>query len=171
MVNLLDIDKAKSDQKSISEEVNETVMEHILAGIEIISGRARGSHYLNQVMERLDERYLMKWFCTNNANYNSITRVYEDLSVADHLCNLYGPSIISEEGNTDVMLRHVPESEEDSFVGGVLRASRQNVAARNNYASSFCGGGELHGIYGSAKEGDDRNDSDNGPNNSPIPPP
>ena len=31
----------------ISEEVNETVMEHILAGIEIISGRARGSHYLN----------------------------------------------------------------------------------------------------------------------------
>ena len=47
LVNLLDIDKAKSDTKLISEEVNETVMEHILAGIEIISGRARGSHYLN----------------------------------------------------------------------------------------------------------------------------
>ena len=44
---MLDIDKANSDQKLISEEVNETVMEHILAGIEIISGRARGSHYLN----------------------------------------------------------------------------------------------------------------------------
>ena len=47
LVNLLDIDKAKSDTKLVSEEVNETVMEHILAGIEIISGRARGSHYLN----------------------------------------------------------------------------------------------------------------------------
>ena len=44
---MLDIDKAKSDTKLISEEVNENVMEHILAGIEIISGRARGSHYLN----------------------------------------------------------------------------------------------------------------------------
>ena len=50
---MLDIDKAKSDTKLISEEVNENVMEHILAGIEIISGRARGSHYLNASYEIL----------------------------------------------------------------------------------------------------------------------
>lgn len=43
-MNLLDIDKAKDEQRLISEEVNDTVMEHVTAGVEIISGK-RGSQY------------------------------------------------------------------------------------------------------------------------------
>ena len=44
LVNLLDIDKAKDEQRMISEEVNDNVIEHLMAGIEIISGK-RGSQY------------------------------------------------------------------------------------------------------------------------------
>jgi hypothetical protein len=45
LVNLLDIDRKGDDHRSISEEVNCTVVEHLIAGIEIISGN-RGRHYL-----------------------------------------------------------------------------------------------------------------------------
>ncbi len=45
LVNLLDIDRKKDDQRMISEEVNDTVLEHMMAGIEIISGK-RGSLYI-----------------------------------------------------------------------------------------------------------------------------
>lgn len=64
-MNLLDIDKASDDQKKISEEVNDNVMEHLMAGIEIISGR-RGSQYLgvshrisffSKVFHRVNEVY------------------------------------------------------------------------------------------------------------------
>ena len=44
LVNLLDIDKAKESQRLIAEEVHDTVAEHVMAGIEVISGK-RGSQY------------------------------------------------------------------------------------------------------------------------------
>ena len=44
-VNLLKIDKKKDGQKSISHEVNDTVVEHIMEGIDFISGKY-GNHYL-----------------------------------------------------------------------------------------------------------------------------
>ncbi len=43
-MNLLDIDKAKESQRLIAEEVHDTVAEHVMAGIEVISGK-RGSQY------------------------------------------------------------------------------------------------------------------------------
>ena len=45
LVNLLDIDKKKEEQKLISDEVNDTVIEHIMAGIDVISGKL-GKQYL-----------------------------------------------------------------------------------------------------------------------------
>ena len=44
LVNLLDIDKKKDERKTVSEEVNEGVFQHIMAGIEVISGKS-GSKY------------------------------------------------------------------------------------------------------------------------------
>ena len=75
---MLDIDKAKSDTKLISEEVNENVMEHILAGIEIISGRARGSHYLNvsneflsSVIKKVLDHNFYLWFEKSSYIFNT----------------------------------------------------------------------------------------------------
>ena len=33
----------------------------------------------------------------------------------DHLCNLYGPTVISEDVKNNIVIRHVPENEEDLF--------------------------------------------------------
>lgn len=45
LVNLLNIDKIKEgEQKLISEEVNDSVIEHIMSGVDVISGK-RGKQY------------------------------------------------------------------------------------------------------------------------------
>ena len=45
LVDLLGIDRKSDVERLISEEVNDTVMEHMMAGIEIISGK-RGHQYI-----------------------------------------------------------------------------------------------------------------------------
>ena len=45
-MNLLKIDKKKDGQKYISHEVNDTVIEHIMEGIDFISGKY-GNYYLH----------------------------------------------------------------------------------------------------------------------------
>ena len=44
LVDLLNIDKKKEEGNSISEEVNDNIMEHIMSGIDVISGK-RGKQY------------------------------------------------------------------------------------------------------------------------------
>lgn len=45
LVNLLDIDKAKDERKMISEEINESVFQHTMAGIEVICGRSGSNRF------------------------------------------------------------------------------------------------------------------------------
>ena len=52
LVNLLNIDKKKDEVRLISEEVNDTVIEHIMSGVDVISGK-RGKQYF-QVIIRLE---------------------------------------------------------------------------------------------------------------------
>ncbi len=80
LVNLLDIDKAKDSQRLIAEEVHDTVAEHVMAGIEVISGK-RGSQYFGRMLERYDERYLMKWFCKQTRN-SDLTQLFEELAIS-----------------------------------------------------------------------------------------
>ena len=50
LVNLLNIEKKKEEQKLISEEVNDNVIDHIMSGIDLISGK-RGKQYLQVLLE------------------------------------------------------------------------------------------------------------------------
>lgn len=45
LVNLLHIQKRKSGRKNLSEEINDTAMDHIMAGVEEILGQ-HGDFYL-----------------------------------------------------------------------------------------------------------------------------
>ncbi len=113
LVNLLDIDKKKeSEQRMISEEVNDTVIEHTMAGIEIISGK-RGSQYFGRALERFDDKYLMKWFCKHERD-NDLTKLFEELAISDHLCNLYGPQVLIDPADDDV-----GDTDDDSHGAGL----------------------------------------------------
>ncbi|XP_071747760.1 sodium/hydrogen exchanger 1 isoform X2 [Lepeophtheirus salmonis] len=103
LVNLLNIDKRKEDTKRLlSEEVNTSIMENIMAGIEIISGK-HGQQWFWKMIGHYDDVYLMKWFCKRNQQAG-ITMVYEKLALSDHLCNLYGPATLLEEGKTKELI-------------------------------------------------------------------
>ena len=59
-MNLLDIDKASEEQRMISEEVNDTVVDHLMSGIITIVGK-KGRHYLG-VRFLIKELYGFNYF-------------------------------------------------------------------------------------------------------------
>ena len=61
LVNLLNVDKASEEQKSLLEELNDQVMANLMPGLEMIIGR-NGKHYRRSILSDVDETYLMKWF-------------------------------------------------------------------------------------------------------------
>lgn len=102
LVNLLRIDRKKDEQKRIAEEVNDNLIEHIMSGINLISGQ-KGRIYLhvsetenNQmekkkdshdfdlqtILEKFDEKYMMPIFCNACAKYDDLTRLFEKLAVS-----------------------------------------------------------------------------------------
>lgn len=69
LVNLLNIEKKKDEQKLITEEVNDTVLDHIMSGVDVISGK-RGKQYF-QVSESILLQFKLKSYfhCTYFSSY------------------------------------------------------------------------------------------------------
>ena len=55
---MLNIEKKKDEQKLITEEVNDTVLDHIMSGVDVISGK-RGKQYF-QVSESVLLQFIIK---------------------------------------------------------------------------------------------------------------
>ena len=79
LVNLLNIDKKKDEQRLITEEVNDTLIEHVVSGVDIISGK-RGKRF-QALLEYYDENYLKKLFSTKKPE-NDLTRLFEKLALS-----------------------------------------------------------------------------------------
>ena len=79
MVNLLKIDKKKNEDKIISEEVNDNVMDHLTAGIDLIAGR-KENFFLSK-LEYLDENILKPAFCIQNTD-NAMLETFEKLALS-----------------------------------------------------------------------------------------
>ena len=79
MVNLLKIDKKKSEEKLIAEEVNDNVIDHIMDGVDIIAGK-KGSLVWNY-LEHIDENYLKRFFCIKNPE-NEMLKTFEKLALS-----------------------------------------------------------------------------------------
>ena len=88
LVNLLNVDKAKEEQKSLMEELNDSVIDDLMPGLEIILGR-NGKHYFRSLFNDFDENYMMKWF-TRSDYASDMTKIFEELALEDHKLNLYG---------------------------------------------------------------------------------
>ena len=80
---------------TLTEEINKKVFEHVMCGIEIISGK-RGHFYAQNLFQHYDKKYLKKLFCVKDYDRN-MKKIYEEISLGDHFLRLYGPSIISSD--------------------------------------------------------------------------
>ena len=94
-VNFLNIDRKGEDNVTLTEEINKKVFEHVMAGIEIISGK-HGHFYAQNFFNYYDKKYLKKWFCVKDYDHK-MKKIYEEISIGDHFLHLYGPSIISND--------------------------------------------------------------------------
>ena len=108
-VNFLNIDKKVEDNVSLAEEINKKVFEHVMAGIEVISGK-HGHFYVENVFNHYDKNYLKKWFCVKEYD-NKMKKVYEEVSLGDHFLHLYGPTIIYNETLQNNVRKDIKEEE------------------------------------------------------------
>jgi len=99
LVEILNIDKEKEGIVTLSEEINEKVFEHVMAGVEIISGKM-GHYGVNEKLYYLDQKYLKKWLCIPNYG-KKMQKMYEKVLVSDHLLHLYGPTVMHSLDNKD----------------------------------------------------------------------
>jgi len=95
IVDYLHIDRSKNDKKSLCEEINSKLFEHIMTGIEVISGK-HGQFYARNRFNHYDKKYLKKWFCVPNYEQH-MQKVYEEISLSDHFLHLYGPSMMAKD--------------------------------------------------------------------------
>jgi len=99
LVNTLNIEKDKDKDISISEEIHGKLMDNIMSGIEIITGK-QGHYYAQSQFALYDKKYLKKWFCVEDYD-RRMKKIYEEISLADHIIHLYGPSLIVQSGNNE----------------------------------------------------------------------
>ena len=101
LVNLLNVDRAKEEHKTLMEELNDTVLDDLMPGIEIILGR-NGDHYFRSLFTDFDQNYMMKWF-TRSDYASDISKIYENLALEEHKLNLYGSYEIAKQiGHSNV---------------------------------------------------------------------
>ncbi|XP_045619242.1 probable Na(+)/H(+) antiporter nhx-9 isoform X2 [Procambarus clarkii] len=95
LVNLLQIQKKKSGKKNLSEEINDTTMDHIMAGVEEILGQ-HGDFYLRELMVHYNDKYLKKWFLRPTCE-TKLQRLFEKIAISEHYAHLYGPVAMIED--------------------------------------------------------------------------
>jgi len=95
IVNFLNINRKTDDNITLTEEINKKVFEHVMAGVEVISGK-RGHFYAQNLFQHYDRKFFKTWFCVKDYDRN-MKKIYEEISLGDHFLHLYGPSIISSK--------------------------------------------------------------------------
>ncbi|XP_063851745.1 probable Na(+)/H(+) antiporter nhx-9 isoform X2 [Scylla paramamosain] len=95
LVGLLQIRKHSSGKKNLSEEINDTTMDHIMAGVEEILGQ-HGDFYLRELIIHYNDRYLRKWFLRSTCE-SKLTRLFEKIAISEHYAHLYGPVAMIED--------------------------------------------------------------------------
>ena len=89
LVNLLNIDKETDDQRTLMEELNDSMMENVSRGMYHIIGRMGYNHFQNKV-DQFDEKYLMNIFSNPDRDHD-MKKLFEEIVMKEHLANVYDP--------------------------------------------------------------------------------
>ena len=140
IVNFLGIEKSSGGDLSLMSEMNDKLFEHIMAGVESVSGK-HGQYYFQDLWNRIDEKYLTKIFVSRDADHEMV-RIYDEVSIGDHYMHLYGPSINAAETFKD-MKGHINETfefEEKLVKNGHMEEQRIEVfdeSTKKSYRNSL----------------------------------
>ena len=89
-MNLLAIDKATTEQRTLMAELNESMFDSLTSGIRLVadSGHGLGRQIMDK-FNQLDQRFLMRIFTRNQQRQSDMKRLFEELVIADQLNNMY----------------------------------------------------------------------------------
>ena len=145
-MNLLAIDKASTEQRTLMAELNESLFESLTAGIGLVADSGHGIG--RQIMDKFnqfDQRYLMRIFTRNQQRQSDMKRLFEELIIADHLSNVYSknkPGLVNPAFAAST-------GDEGDVVINVEKAilSNGNATAVTNSAVIANGVGDADGLW------------------------
>ena len=125
LVNKLKIEK-ESDSASLMEVTNNRLFDHIMSGIESVSGKC-GHHYCQDIFLWLDETYLKKIFCAPEAETerDMLSLLSSLPSLTDHYLYLYCPELVSAQELQRSC--YDPSSEEESGHDRVIDIQKEDT--------------------------------------------
>ncbi|CAM6054411.1 unnamed protein product [Sphagnum tenellum] len=85
--------------------------------------------FIQRWLAHYDHRYLKKWFCKKEYNTDMMT-LLEELAITDHLCNLYGPSVVLEKKKEYEEEQYTDNEDDQSSQGTRQSLTLQDVAAQ-----------------------------------------
>ncbi|XP_071950500.1 sodium/hydrogen exchanger 2-like [Antedon mediterranea] len=84
LVNAFKIQKEETKKPTMNEEVNTTVIDYMMAGIEEIAGQ-KGGNYLRLKLEYYDDKYLKKWLQRDPETRDiHMKAIFEQVVLKDH---------------------------------------------------------------------------------------
>lgn len=116
LVKLLRVKMEETQKLMLSEEINSHVTDHVMAGIEEITGQ-RGEHYFREMIEFYNRRYLKVWLQRVPVSVDEqIMKYFEKLTLRQHFEQLSGcKMIIDKYGKDEETDEHHELQAEDEF--------------------------------------------------------
>lgn len=94
------LDDSDTIDKNLSSEINVTLMDHVMAGVEQVIGKL-GDFRIKQLLSYYDKKYIKPWLLRDINGWKGWT-LYEKMVIdgsiaSDHYAHLYGPATVLEE--------------------------------------------------------------------------
>ncbi|XP_053404076.1 Na(+)/H(+) exchanger beta-like isoform X2 [Mercenaria mercenaria] len=117
LVKLLRVKMEDSQKLQLYEEITSHVTDHVLAGIEEITGQ-RGEHYFREMLEYYNSKYIKNWLQRNPISQDEkIMQYFEKLALEQHFEQLAGCKMIIEKYGSDTNLTEDMELEPEEIEG------------------------------------------------------
>ncbi|XP_060608058.1 Na(+)/H(+) exchanger beta-like isoform X2 [Ruditapes philippinarum] len=135
LVKLLRVKMEDSQKLQLYEEISSHVTDHVMAGIEEITGQ-RGEHYIREMLEYYNSKYLKYWLQRNPVSQDEkIMQYFEKLALEQHFEQLAGCKMIIEKYGSetdlteDIELEEEEEREKESETGSIADDISINIGS------------------------------------------
>ena len=93
-VSKLQIARKSEEAKSMSKDIGDITLDHIMSGIEIVSG-IHSQHFVMDKITSFDERFVKKYLIRDDAESRLALRL-QKITIEDHMARLYGPAVVAK---------------------------------------------------------------------------
>jgi hypothetical protein len=111
LVNKLGIQKEDvNEQKLINKDVNEKMIDHLMAGVESVVGRRMSRYRILDLFTKFDTSFTKKILIRSNAE-DPLTLKFQKISLDEHYARLYGPAMLVAQNKVESILEQETETQ------------------------------------------------------------